>query len=66
MYQLEPPLLQEAEDDSKNGGGEIEMKHEEEDSPHCTKHPIYAFQEMKLRGLVPNSYIHVSVSDLYM
>jgi hypothetical protein len=29
---------------------------------HCTENPIYAFPEMKLRGLVPNSYIHVSVS----
>jgi hypothetical protein len=27
---------------------------------------IYVFPEMKLRGLVPNSYIHVSVSDLYI
>jgi hypothetical protein len=24
------------------------------------------FPEMKLRGLVPNSYIHVTVSDLYI
>jgi hypothetical protein len=32
--------------------------------PHCTKNPIYIFPEMKLRGLVPNSYIHVYVSDL--
>ncbi len=31
---------------------------------HCKQDPIYVFQEMKLRGLVPNSYIHVSVSDL--
>jgi len=23
----------------------------------CTKKPIYVFPEMKLRGLVPNSYI---------
>ncbi len=27
--------------------------------------PIYVFLKMKLRGLVPNSYIHLSVSDLY-
>jgi hypothetical protein len=27
---------------------------------------IYVFPEMKLRGLVPNSYIHVSVSTLYI
>jgi hypothetical protein len=25
-----------------------------------TENPIYVFPEMKLRGLVPNSYIHVS------
>jgi hypothetical protein len=33
---------------------------------HCTENPIYVFPEMKLRGLVPNSYIHVSVSGLYI
>jgi hypothetical protein len=27
------------------------------------KIPIYVFPEMKLRGPVPYSYIHVSVSD---
>ncbi len=27
---------------------------------------MYIFPEMKLRGLIPNSYIHVSVSDLYI
>jgi hypothetical protein len=32
---------------------------------HCTKNPIYVFPGMKLHGLAPNSYIHVSVSDLY-
>jgi hypothetical protein len=26
---------------------------------------MYVFPEMKLRGLVPISYIYVSVSDLY-
>jgi hypothetical protein len=33
---------------------------------HCIENPIYVFPEMKLHGLVPNSYIHVSVSDLYI
>jgi hypothetical protein len=33
---------------------------------HCTEDPIYIFPEMKLRGLVPNSCIHVSGSDLYI
>ncbi len=40
-------------------------------SVHC-KQALYrkfetntVFTEMKLRGLVPNAYIHVSVSDLY-
>jgi hypothetical protein len=33
---------------------------------HCTENPIYLFPEKKLCGLVPNSYIHVSVSDLYI
>jgi hypothetical protein len=30
---------------------------------HCTENPIYLHPEMKLRG---NSYIHVSVSILYI
>jgi hypothetical protein len=33
-------------------------------SAHCTENPVYEFPEMKLRGFVPNSYIHVSVSNL--
>jgi hypothetical protein len=33
---------------------------------HCTENLIYVFPEMKLRSLVPNSYIHVSVSDFYI
>jgi hypothetical protein len=32
---------------------------------HCTENQIYVFPEVKLRGLVPNSYIHVSVSVLH-
>jgi hypothetical protein len=35
-------------------------------SLHCAENPIYVFFEMKLRGLVPNSYIHESVCDLYI
>ncbi len=33
---------------------------------HCIENPIYVFPEMKLCGLVPNSYIHVSVNNLYI
>jgi hypothetical protein len=33
---------------------------------HCTENPIYVCPEMKLRCLVLNFYIHVSVSDLYI
>ncbi len=33
---------------------------------HCKEDPIDVFPEMKLRGLVLNSYIHVPVSDLYI
>jgi hypothetical protein len=29
------------------------------------RNPINVFPKIKLRGLVPNSYIHVSVSDLF-
>jgi hypothetical protein len=32
-------------------------------SIHSTENPIYVFPEMKLRGLVPNSYIHVRVDS---
>jgi hypothetical protein len=32
---------------------------------HCTENWKQIFPEMKLCSLVPNSYIHVSVSDLY-
>ncbi len=28
---------------------------------NCKEDPIYVFPEMKLRGLVPNFHIHVSV-----
>ncbi len=35
-------------------------------SAHGIENPIYVFPEMKLRGLVTNSYIHVSVSNLYI
>ncbi len=33
---------------------------------HCTENPIYVLPEMKLRDLVSSSYIHVTVSDLYI
>jgi hypothetical protein len=32
---------------------------------HCTISSKQIFPEMKLRGLVPYSYIHVSVTDFY-
>jgi hypothetical protein len=32
---------------------------------HCNENPIYVFPEKELIGLSPNTYIHVSVSDLY-
>jgi hypothetical protein len=33
---------------------------------HCTENPISLFPKMKLCGLVPYSYIHVSASNLYI
>ncbi len=33
---------------------------------HYTENLKQIFPEMKLHGLIPNSYIHVSVSDLYV
>jgi hypothetical protein len=32
---------------------------------HCIENSKQIIPEMKLRGLVPNFHIHVSVSDLY-
>ncbi len=32
---------------------------------HCKENPIYLFPGMKLRGLVLNFHIHISVNDLY-
>jgi hypothetical protein len=32
---------------------------------HCAENSEQIFTEMKLRGLVPNFCVHVSVSDLY-
>jgi hypothetical protein len=37
--------------------------HSSGEAVHCTENPIYVFPEMKLRGRVPNSDIHVSVRD---
>ncbi len=33
---------------------------------HCTENSKQIFSEMKLRGSIPNFYIHVSVSDLFI
>ncbi len=33
---------------------------------YCTENPIYVLPEMKLHGLVPNTYIIVSEGDLYI
>jgi hypothetical protein len=35
-------------------------------NPHCTENPIYLFPEIKLRGLVPYSFSHASVSDFFI
>jgi hypothetical protein len=35
-------------------------------SLHCKENPIHVFPEMKLRGLIPNLYILVSLSDLFI
>ncbi len=36
----------------------------EQFSAHRTENPIYVFPKLKPHGLVPNSYIHVSLSDI--
>jgi hypothetical protein len=33
---------------------------------HCTEKSIYVLPEMKLHGIVPNTYIHIYVSDFYI
>jgi hypothetical protein len=33
---------------------------------HCNENPIYVFLFWKLRSLILNFHIHVSVSDLYI
>ncbi len=33
---------------------------------HCSENLIYEFPGMKLCGVIPNSFIYVSVSDLYI
>jgi hypothetical protein len=33
---------------------------------NCTENQVYVFPEKEMRGLSPSSYIHVSVSDLYI
>jgi hypothetical protein len=42
------------------------IERDREPPPYCTKNPIYVFPERKMNGLVPNSYVHVSVNDLYI
>ena len=56
------------EEEGWREGGE-EKKIEEEAGKrdvHCTENGIYMFPEKELRSLSPNSYIHMSVSDLYI
>jgi hypothetical protein len=33
---------------------------------HCTENLKQIFPKMKLQGLVPSYYIHVSVNDIYI
>ncbi len=37
-----------------------------EQTSHCTENPLYVFPEKELRGLSPNSYIHVSDRSTYL
>ncbi len=41
----------------------VNMRHSKMSGEHCTENTIYVFPEMSLRGIVPHSYIHVSVTD---
>ncbi len=55
------------EGDGEGGGDEDQRKYNEYFTlqRHCTEKFEKNSLEMKLRDLVPNAYIHVSVSDLY-
>jgi hypothetical protein len=44
-------------------GKSFSTRGEGEYHTHCKQDPIYAFPEMKLRGLVPSFHSQVSVSD---
>jgi hypothetical protein len=56
-------VLEEKEPERKNG----DRREEREGlALHCFENPIYVFPEIKLRGFVPNYYIHLSVSNLYI
>ncbi len=53
----------------KRNKDQLQFPYSERDSimcaMHCYKNLIYVFQEMKLHGLIPISYSHVSVSDFF-
>jgi hypothetical protein len=42
------------------------MSNSSRGNPHCTENSKHIFPEMKLRGLIPNFYFHVSGSDLHV
>ncbi len=50
----------------RTGGGKTCVPRKYLCSAHCTKNRIYVFPKKELRGLSANSYIHVSVRDLYI
>jgi hypothetical protein len=53
-------------EDSKPADVCMKMRTKHLDRLHCKQELIYVFPEMKLRGLVHNFHIHVSVDDLYI
>jgi hypothetical protein len=46
-------------------GGGIDDASYHHASTGNTENPIYVFSEKELRRISPNSYIHVSVNDIY-
>ncbi len=46
--------------------GQILQHHVKSKEQHCNKNPIDVFLSWELRGLSPNVYIHVSLSDSYI
>jgi hypothetical protein len=62
---MEWDLNSKTEMDRSKERQEVGMGMRDKDTLHRTENLKHTFPGMKLRSVVPNFYIHVSVSDLY-